>query len=161
MVRFFAVTVAVALCAPMSGCSGTVEGQGDAESPAADSAGQDGGASDGAGGGSVDGVEPEEAGGSGGSGDGGGAVEDTKPSEDAEPSGRACADVHEPTPGPERPFRQLERGRDRLAYLADRLGHQPILGVNEVDDTQGVELADPLRTRVALFGEAAIGHRRL
>ena len=78
--------------------------------------------------------------------------------QNAQPPGRAGADVDEPAPRPERVLRELGRPRDRLTLLADRLGHHAVLRIDQIDDAERVQLVDPTGLRVTLLGEPSVAH---
>src|SRR5512143_754315 len=54
--------------------------------------------------------------------------------EDAEPAGRARADVEEPAVSTKRIFGERDESRDRLTLARDRIGDGAVLGVHQVDD---------------------------
>ena len=69
--------------------------------------------------------------------------------------------VDESAAGAERTFREFQGASDRFTLLPDRGRDHAILGVDQIDDPERVELVDTLGSWVALFGESGVAQECL
>ena len=84
--------------------------------------------------------------------------------EDAEATRRACPDIAEPATSSEGRLDQTHRRGDRLGSLPDRKRDTRILGREQLDELQRIEVVDRDRSRVASFRGAqrtsGVSHRQ-